>query len=74
MLRATMAIDRPIERAALSSTFIPLKKTSVQEKPGRKNTNIIPSNALKPGTASNIEKSGANQSKPYAPPFNVWLR
>jgi len=74
MLRVTMAIDRAIERATLSSTFIPLKKTSVQAKPGRKNTMIIPNNALKTGTASNIEKSGYNQSKPYTAPFNIQLR
>ena len=73
-LRATMAIDSPTESPTLSSIFIPLKKTSVQAKPGRKNTMIIPRSALNPGTTSKIEKSGDNQPKPYTTPFNTHLR
>jgi len=43
-----MAMERPKERAVLSRAFIclPLKNTSVQAKPGRKNINIKPSIAL----------------------------
>jgi len=48
ILRVTMAMERPKERAVLSTAFIclPLKNTSVQAKPGRKNINIKPSIAL----------------------------
>ena len=48
MLRVTMAMERPKERPALSRGFIclPLKNTSVQAKPGRKNIRIKPSIAL----------------------------
>ena len=48
-LSATIAMDNPKERATRSITFICLKKTSVQAKPGRKNTSINPSIALKMG-------------------------
>jgi len=41
-LRVTMAIDRPKERAILSITASSLKKTSVQQKPGREKTRIKP--------------------------------
>ena len=48
ILRVTMAMERPKERAVLSRRFIclPLKNTSVQAKPGRKNIKVKPSIAL----------------------------
>ena len=64
MLRVTTAIDRPKERAILSKTFIFLKKTSVQAKPGSKKTSIKPRMALMAGKPSNICKNGDSKSKP----------
>jgi hypothetical protein len=51
MARVTKAIDIPKESVTLSTTFtcLPLKKTRVQQNPGRKNTNITPNAALRPG-------------------------
>ena len=62
MLRATMAIDSPIERTTLSSTFIPLKKTSVQAKPGMKKTNMNPRSILIIGNRSRKGKANPNSS------------
>lgn len=45
-LSVTTTIDNAKERVALSITFIRLKKTIVQAKPGRKKTNMKPSIAL----------------------------
>jgi len=73
ILSVTTAMDRPRERAILSITFIclPLKNTSVQAKPGRKKTNVIPSIALRMGKRSSKGKtspvnslSGDSQSTP----------
>jgi hypothetical protein len=52
MLSVTVAIDRPKERAILSTIFTRLKKTSVQAKPGTKNTMINPRIALMVGRRS----------------------
>ena len=72
MLSVTIAIDSPKERAALSRAFIRLKKTSVQVKPGRKNTNMNPRIALMMGKGSRRERTNSknsvardSQSKPY---------
>ena len=71
-LSVTTAMDRPKERAILSITFICLKKTSVQAKPGRKKTRTNPRIALitgkrskKGNTNSNICLIGDNQSMIY---------
>jgi len=56
MLRVTRAIDKPKDRAILSKTFICLKKTSVQAKPGRKNTKTRPRIPLMPGKDSSMEE------------------
>jgi len=74
ILRVTIAIDRPKERTTLSITFICRKKTKVQAKPGRKNTNRNPSIALRMSTCSRIGKAnskipliGDSQSVSYLP-------
>jgi len=76
-----MAIERPKERAVLSRGFIclPLKNTSVQAKPGRKNISIKPSIALmtaKPPEAGSTEpvislSTDNSQSTGYNSPVPV---
>jgi len=73
-LSVTIAIESPKERATLSTIFICLKKTSVQAKPGRKNTSIIPKSALIMDKDPNKEKPNSKssliediQSMPYIP-------
>jgi len=74
ILSVTVAIDKPKERASLSIIFIclPLKNTSVQAKPGRKNTSTNPNIALMMGNLSRkgransmISLTGDSQSTPY---------
>ncbi len=74
ILSVTRAIDRPRERASLSTIFtcLPLKKTSVQAKPGRKNTSMKPRAALMMGkllrkgrASSKTALIGDSQSTPY---------
>jgi hypothetical protein len=62
MLRVTRVMDNPIEMASLSMIFIclPLKKISVQAKPGRKNTSNTPKIAL---TAGKLSRKGRKDSK-----------
>ena len=69
ILRVTMAMERPKERAVLSTAFIclPLKNTSVQAKPGRKNTSTKPSIALmtpKPPEAGSTDSQSTVYSSP----------
>ncbi len=52
ILSVTSAIDSPIDNATLSRTVMFRKMTSVQAKPGRKNTSINPMIALRAGTLS----------------------
>ena len=54
IVSVTTAIDRPKERASLSTIFIcrRLKNTSVQANPGRKNTSIKLKITLTAGTLS----------------------
>jgi hypothetical protein len=73
-LSVTTAMDNTNERATLAMTFICLKKTSVQAKPGRKNTNMNPKIALTMGKRSRRGKTnltssliGFSQSTPYLP-------
>ncbi len=61
-LSVTTAIDSPKERATLSIIFSCLKKTSVQVKPGRKKTSIIPRSALMIGKRSRRGKANSNSS------------
>jgi len=61
-LRVTIAMDSPKERTILSMIFICLKKTSVQAKPGRKNTNMNPRSALTMGSRSKKGKANSNNS------------
>jgi hypothetical protein len=74
MLSVTTTIDSAKERVTLSMTFIFLKKTIVQAKPGRKNTNMKPSIALIMDKGSGEAKAnpkssliGDSQSMPYSP-------
>jgi len=69
MLRVTLAIDSPKERAALSTGWSFLKKMNVQAKPGRKKTMIKPRIARMMGRRSrrgrakpNICLNGSSQS------------
>lgn len=73
-LSVTIAMDVPKERAILSRTFICLKKTKVQVKPGRKNTRMNPSIALRMDKRSRMGKAnpkssliGDSQSTLYPP-------
>ena len=59
-LSVTTAIDSPRERATLSMTFICLKKTSVQAKPGRKKTSMNPRSALRTERCSRKGKTKSN--------------
>jgi len=63
-LRVTMAIDRPKERAILSMKATSLKKTSVQQKPGREKTRINPAIARKVDNGSRAyrKESGTTSS------------
>jgi len=77
--RVMTAIDNPKERAILSMTFICLKKTSVQAKPGRKNTNINPSIPLMMGNRSRKGRAssknsliGDSQSMPYISSVSIF--
>ena len=74
MVSVTTAIDSPKERTTLSTTFIRLKKTNVQAKPGKKNTSMKPKAALMMGTLSRKGRAkakilliGDSQSTPYIP-------
>lgn len=60
MLSVTAAIDRPKERAILSMMLARLKKTSVQAKPGKKNTSMNPRIALRVGRRSRKGKVNSN--------------
>jgi len=82
-LSVTATIDRAKEKVTLSMTLVFLKKTIVQTKPGRKNTNMKPSIALimdkGPREAKANPKSslsGDNQSMPYLPlhQFLDWMK
>jgi hypothetical protein len=55
-LSITTAMDSPTERTTLSLTFIRLKKTSVQAKPGKKNINIKAKSALTMDKPSRVEE------------------
>jgi len=75
ILSVTTAIDSPKERTILSMTFICLKKTNVQAKPGTKNTSMKPRAALIMGTLlrkgrakAKISLIGDSQSTLYIPP------
>jgi len=75
ILRVTIAMERPKERAVLSRRFIclPLKNTSVQAKPGRKNTSAKPSIALmtpKPPEAGSTNSQSTVYSSP-APVLSI---
>lgn len=61
-LIVTTTMDSPKERATLSKTFICLKKTKVQAKPGKKNTNMKPSIALMIGKRSMMGKTNPRSS------------
>jgi hypothetical protein len=56
MLSVTIAIDRPKDNATLSKIFTRRKKTSVQVKPGTKNTKMKPKIPLMAGKASPKDK------------------
>ena len=80
ILSVTRAIDRPKARTTLSKALICLKKTSVQAKPGRKNTNVKPRIALMAGTdsrkgrpKSNNCLMGDNQSIYILTRFKKWI-
>ena len=62
MLSVTKAIESPKERAILSMTFICLKKTSVQAKPGKTKTITDPSTALRTGKRARKGKRDSNIS------------
>jgi len=77
VLSVTVAIDKPKERASLSIIFIclPLKNTSVQAKPGRKNTSMKPRITLMAGKLSRngmadpmMSLIADSQSTPYGSP------
>jgi hypothetical protein len=57
MLSVTTAMDKPKERTILSRTSICLKKTSVQAKPGTKNTKMKPRIPLMTDKDSKKEKN-----------------
>ncbi len=56
MLSVTTAIDRPKDSATLSRIFTCLKKTSVQAKPGTKNTKMKPRIPLMAGKEATKDK------------------
>ena len=61
-LSVTTTIDNAKDRVTLSKTFICLKKTRVQAKPGRKNTTMKPSIALITGNRSRNGKTNPKSS------------
>ena len=61
-ISVTTTIDSAKDRRILSKTFICLKKTRVQAKPGRKNTKMKPSIALMTGKRS---RNGETDPKSY---------
>jgi hypothetical protein len=68
--RTTKAMESPKDRATLSTVFtcFPLKNTSVQQKPGKKNTNINARVARRTGTCSrkgSTKSDIANDISPY---------
>jgi len=76
MLSVTTAIESPTERATLSTAFICRKKTSVQAKPGRRNSNVKPRIALGMGTDSRKREirltASLSQSKPYVSSLSIF--
>ena len=80
ILSVTAAIDKPKERASLSTRFIclPLKNTSVQAKPGKRNTSMKPRTPLMAGMLSRKGTADpmtslipASQSTPYASSLSI---
>jgi len=61
-LSVTITIDSAKERVTLSMMFIRLKKTKVQAKPGRKNTNMKLNIALMMGKLSRKGKTNPKSS------------
>jgi len=64
MLSVTRAMDKPKESTIRSMMFTCLKKTSVQAKPGMKNTMTNP----------NIARRMGNRSKKGKIDPNIWLK
>ena len=79
-LSVTTTMDSPKEITTRSRTFICLKKTSVQAKPGRNRTRAKPSMALITGTCSRRGKtnptsslSGDSQFMTYFPFLSTFI-
>ena len=77
MVRVTMALDSPTDKAILSMIFNCLNKTRVQANPGRKKKSMNPKIALTVGTLSRKGRINPNiwlKSTFYAPSQSVFIK